>query len=325
MNTKTAQAQRPSPTGVTFQEVDAANAGQRLDNYLLTRLKGVPKSRIYRIIRKGEVRVNSKREKPDYKLVAGDLVRIPPVRMAAERDMPVPSSSLQALLEQAVLYRDEGLMVLNKPAGLPVHGGTGVRLGLIEALRSLYPDQKGLELVHRLDKGTSGCLLVALTPVVLKSLSARFKSGEISKTYHAIVQGDWPRELREIDAPLLKQEARGGERFVAVSDAGKAALTRFALLESFPEASLVAAMPVTGRTHQIRVHARMAGHPILGDEKYAEAADRKHFAALGIRRLCLHAAELALDHPVTGVPLHFSAPYDTGFETALRILRQAGD
>lgn len=316
----------PHSPAVSFQDIDPDQAGQRLDNFLLARLKGVPKSRIYRIIRKGEVRVNKKREKPDYKLRAGDRVRIPPVRVAQGTEQPPPSRDLQALLTDSVLYQDENMLVVNKPSGLPVHGGTGVKVGLIEALRHMYPDLPGLELVHRLDKGTSGCLLVARNARALKQLADQFKTGKVSKTYHALVQGSWPAGLTEINERLQRQEPRGGERLVTVSQDGKSATTHFRVLESFDAASLVQANPVTGRTHQIRVHALHAGHPIIGDEKYADGAATKRFAGLGIRRLCLHAAALALDDPGTGTRVTVEAPYDAQFTNALRILRQgAGD
>lgn len=309
-----------APT-VTFQEVDEDQTGQRLDNFLLARLKGVPKSRIYRIIRKGEVRVNKKRVKPEYKLQAGDRVRIPPVRLPESRDPVVPSAGLQRLLENAVLYQNDALVVINKPAGLPVHGGTGVKIGLIEALRAMYPDLTGLELVHRLDKGTSGCLLLAKNARVLKQLSAQFKKGAVSKTYHAIVEGRWPAGIHEIDENLKRQEAQGGERRVTVSREGKSARTLFAILQAFDQATLVEAKPVTGRTHQIRVHAMHAGHPVIGDEKYASEASQKRFAQMGIRRLCLHAVSLALDDPASGTRITVEAPYDERFREALTVLR----
>ena len=307
-------------------EVAEEQAGQRLDNFLHSRLKGVPKSRIYRIIRKGEVRVNKKREKPEYKLEAGDQIRIPPVRMAEPRELIPPSDALQELLSDAVLLDDPDFMVINKPAGLPVHGGTGVKTGLIEALRHMYPAMTGLELVHRLDKGTSGCILVAKNARALKFLSDQFKTGKVNKTYHALVQGTWPDSLEEIDAPLERCEPRGGERLVKVSPSGKSALTGFTILEVFSAATLVQANPRTGRTHQIRVHARHADHPMIGDDKYSEEADRERFGKLGIKRLCLHAARLELVSPGTGKRLRVDAPYDSQFEAAISLLRQpAGD
>jgi 23S rRNA pseudouridine955/2504/2580 synthase len=309
--------------GVIFQEVGEHHAGQRLDNFLMARLKGVPKSRIYRIIRKGEVRVNKKREKPEYKLCSGDIIRIPPVRVAEPEMQQPPAKALIALLKSSVLYSDEELIIINKPSGLPVHGGTGVKIGLIEAMRAMLPELDYLELAHRLDKGTSGCLLLAKTGRSLKALSSQFKESSVRKTYHALVEGDWPEDIREVNAALKRLQPQGGERFVAVSREGKSAMTRFTVRERFRGATLVAAQPVTGRTHQIRVHAQLAGHPILGDEKYATEPSRKHFVDMGIRRLCLHAAELIFQHPCTGKAQHTEAPYDEAFSRALMILGQA--
>lgn len=314
-----------SSTAVSHQEVQEEQEGQRLDNYLLSRLKGVPKSRIYRLIRKGEVRVNKKRVKPEYKLKTADLVRIPPIRIAQRAQQQAPTEALQSLISRSILYEDADLLVLNKLSGLPVHGGTGVKTGLIEALRSMQPEQKFLELAHRLDKGTSGCLLVARHPKALKLLSEQFKTGRINKTYHALVQSNWPVHVGEINAALQRQEPQGGERFVTVSKEGKKALTRFRILETFPGATLVEACPQTGRTHQIRVHAQLAGHPIIGDEKYSEPAPRKAFSKQGIKGLCLHAVELSFVHPLGGDTVTVKAPYDDDFDTALRILRQAED
>ncbi len=324
MSTNNSPISAPGPA-VTFQEVSREQEGQRLDNFLLSRLKGVPKSRIYRIIRKGEVRVNKKREKPEYKLKSGDLVRIPPVRIAAPKEQIPPSQALQKLLNESVLYQDEQILVLNKPAGLPVHAGTGVKTGLIEALRYMYPELGSLELVHRLDKGTSGCLLLAKNARSLKLLSAQFKASETRKVYHALVQGIWPGNLTRIDAPLLRQQEKNGERYVEVSQEGKAACTLFSVLEELPEATLVEASPLTGRTHQIRVHTRLANCPIIGDEKYSEEEARQTFARRGIKRLCLHAASLAFVHPETGEALTVSAPREKQFDAALKVLRQAGD
>jgi len=322
-----------SPTGkvntavpaVYFQEVNQEQEGQRLDNFLLSRLKGVPKSRIYRIIRKGEVRVNKKREKPEYKLKTGDIVRIPPVRVAPPKEQIPPSAALQKLLNESVLYQDEQILVMNKPAGLPVHAGTGVKTGLIEALRHMYPALASLELVHRLDKGTSGCLLLAKTSKSLKLLSAQFKASETKKIYHALVQGRWSPQQTEIDAPLLRQQEKNGERFVVVSPEGKSARTLFSVLEELHHATLVEASPLTGRTHQIRVHARLANCPIIGDEKYSEDAARQAFARQGIKRLCLHAASLTFVHPETGQTMTVAAPAEKQFDAALKVLRQAGD
>jgi 23S rRNA pseudouridine955/2504/2580 synthase len=239
--------------------------------------------------------------------------------------MRPPGEQLQALLRAAVLFEDEHLLVLNKPAGLAVHAGTGVKQGLIEALRAMYPDLPALELVHRLDKGTSGCILLAKTGKARKSLSEGFRQHQVTKIYHALVAGRWPKQIRSVDASLQRQTPRGGERRVIVADEGKEARTEFSILRQYPEATLVEARPLTGRTHQIRVHAALAGCPLLGDAKYNTAASNTLYAKLGIRRLCLHAAELRVAHPATGAPLVLTAPYDAAFTQALLTLDQANN
>ncbi|MDT8397930.1 MAG: RluA family pseudouridine synthase [Pseudomonadales bacterium] len=312
-----------SPVGVSFMLVDINQVGQRLDNFLMSRLKGVPKSRIYRIIRKGEIRVNKKRVKPEHRLQQGDSVRIPPIRMAAANEVTAPSAQLLALVGASILYQDESLLILNKPSGLPVHAGTGVKTGLIEVLRYLYPENPDLELVHRLDKGTSGCIMVAKSGMALRFLNQELKAARISKVYHALVHGHWPRHISEVNAALYKNLPRSGERFVEVSDFGKSALTRFRILEELPDFTLMEARPVTGRTHQIRVHAQLIGHPILGDEKYGDPAVNARLKKQGISRLCLHAAELRLKHPLSGDNIEVRAPYDLQLENALAIAGSA--
>ncbi|MBE8717730.1 23S rRNA pseudouridine(955/2504/2580) synthase RluC [Cellvibrio polysaccharolyticus] len=289
---------------VRLVAVDEDQAGQRLDNFLSPRLKGVPKSRIYNLIRKGEVRVNKGRSKPDYKLAAGDVVRIPPVRVAESAAVAVPGKSLVQHLEQAVLYEDDGLLVINKPSGLAVHGGSGVNLGLIESLRQIRPENRFLELVHRLDKDTSGCIMIAKKRSVLRHLQSALRDktgpGVIRKVYQALVIGHWPNSCLRVDAPLLKREVAGGERIVRVSTDGKPSLTEFAVLKRFQDFTLIEARPITGRTHQIRVHAKYAGHSLLGDEKYGNDGINEAMRSHGFRRLFLHAAALEFDLP--GVP-----------------------
>lgn len=292
---------------------------QRLDNFLVARLKGVPKTLIYRIIRKGEVRVNGKRAKPEHKLEAGDQVRVPPLRMSAASTPQVPGMGLQAVLRAAVLFEDEHVLVLNKPAGLPVHAGTGVKQGLIEALRAMYPELPGLELVHRLDKGTSGCLLLAKTGKARRALMTDFRDKAVHKIYHAIVAGAWPAQTTTVAASLQRQAERGGERRVEVDAEGKEARTDFRILQKLKGATLVEAKPLTGRTHQIRVHAALAGCPLLGDDKYNGKTARKD-----IRRLCLHAAEVRFMHPDSGRTLVLKAPYDAAFTQILASLAAAG-
>jgi len=242
-------------------------AGRRLDNFLLTRLKGVPRAHVYRLIRGGEVRVNSRRVQAGYRLNTGDEVRIPPVRQADART-PLPVGRVRAdWIQECVLYEDQDLLVLNKPSGLAVHGGSGISLGAIELLRAVRGPREHLELVHRLDRDTSGCLLVAKRASALRALHAQFRDGSIDKRYLALLLGRWPGRARSVDAPLITDERRGGERHVRVDAAGKSALTRFIPLERFAEAVLTEVHLTTGRTHQIRVHAASIGHPVAGDER----------------------------------------------------------
>lgn len=276
--------------GVQYLDTDERSAGQRLDNFLLTRLKGVPRSRIYRLIRKGEIRVNRKRCKPDQRLQNGDTVRVAPLRQRTPTRVPGISPRLRGLMKDSILEENERFLVINKPAGLAVHLGSGVDIGLIEALRQIYSEDRSLELVHRLDRDTSGCLLVARDPATLKRLQDLWRRRQVSKTYQALVAGDWPRDCREVDAPLQRDQLQAGERIVRVSHEGKPALTRFRVLERLRSATLIEASPVSGRTHQIRVHAQHAGHPILGDSKYLFRGSDPHPE---INRLCLHAASLS--------------------------------
>ena len=311
-------------SAIQMLEVGEHHEAQRLDNFLASRLKGVPKTLIYRIIRKGEVRINGKRAKPDQKLVPGDTVRVPPLRLPSAKDPGRPSAQLQSVLRAAVLFEDEQLLVLNKPSGLPVHGGTGVKLGLIEALRSMYPDVPGLELVHRLDRGTSGCILLAKTGRARRSLTAAFRSHHVTKIYHALVAGAWPKQVKIVDASLQRQPERGGERRVEIDEDGKEARTDFNIVQRFADATLVEARPLTGRTHQIRVHAALVGCPLVGDDKYNDPRSNAQFAQRGIRRLCLHAAEVRFPHPVDGRVMQVKADYDAAFTLALRTLARVG-
>lgn len=302
--------------GVQYLDTDERTDGQRLDNFLLTRLKGVPRSRIYRLIRKGEIRVNRKRCKPDQRLLSGDTVRVAPLRQRTPTQIPGISPRLRSLLESSVLEENERFLVINKPAGLAVHLGSGIDIGLIEALRQLYPEDRSLELVHRLDRDTSGCLLVARDPVTLKRLQDLWRKRQVRKTYHALVAGRWPEHCGEVDAPLQRDQLQAGERIVRVDRDGKPALTRFRVLEHLPTASLIEASPVSGRTHQIRVHTRYAGHPILGDSKYLFRDNDPHPE---INRLCLHAASLSFSLPqADGADRQYS--YQAGLPERFRAL-----
>jgi len=288
------------PSQVSFALIDEDQAGQRLDNFLMTRLKGVPKSRIYNIIRKGEVRVNKGRSKPDYKILKGDEIRIPPVRIAEKELAAKPSNVMTSLLENSVLFENEGLLVINKPPGLAVHGGSGISLGLIETLRQMRPDARYLELIHRLDRDTSGCIMIAKKRSILRHLQAALReknTSGITKVYQALVIGQWPQTCRRVDAPLLKIEVADDERVVKVHADGKPSLTEFKLLSAYTNCSLVEARPITGRTHQIRVHAKHMGHSLVGDEKYGDDNFNKQMRNVGVKRLFLHAAELGFYLP----------------------------
>lgn len=263
---------------------------QRLDNFLISHLKGVPTSRIYRAVRKGEVRVNKKRVDVHYRLQQGDEVRVPPIRVAT-RDTPlVPTGGVLAELQRRIMIETDDLIIIAKPSGIPVHGGTGVHTGLIEGLRALRPAAKFLELVHRLDRDTSGCLLIAKKRRMLLALHQALLSKQLFKQYLTLVKGQWQGGERRIEAPLQKNVLQSGERMVKVDDAGKPAVTIFRPITVFKDASLIEARPLTGRTHQIRVHALHAGHPIAGDEKYGDRDFNLKMRHLGLKRLFLHAA-----------------------------------
>jgi len=302
---------------VKWVDIDEESAGQRLDNFLITRLKGVPKSRIYRIIRKGEVRVNKGRISIKYRLVCGDRVRIPPVRMTEKSESVFVKTALKLSLENDILFEDEFLIALNKPSGFAVHGGTGVDSGVIEALRVLRPDARFLELVHRLDKETSGCLLIAKKRSALRALHELFRGEGIEKTYLALLVGCWQRKKQWVDVPLLKNVAKSGERMVIVSKTGKQAQTFFRRIQRFQNATLVEASPKTGRTHQIRVHAAHLGHPIVGDGRYGEDKINQQFKQKGYKRLFLHAKKLSFPHPNTGEIMTFEAPLPLVLTTLL--------
>lgn len=285
-------------TGVQLLEVSAGLEGQRIDNFLLARLKGVPKTMIYRILRKGEVRVNKGRIKPDYRIKEGDIVRVPPMRMT-QADEPAPlAKGLLERLEAAIVHEDKGLIILNKPAGIAVHGGSGLTYGVIEAFRQMRPQCKEIELVHRLDRDTSGLLMIAKKRSMLRHLHEALRADGVDKRYMALVRGRWPASRKQIDAPLQKSNVRSGERMVEVNPEGKDALTLFKVIRRFGEfATMIEASPITGRTHQIRVHALYAGHAIAGDTKYGDEEFSKEIREMGGKRLFLHASDLKFTLP----------------------------
>ena len=295
---------------VSFVEIDPELAGQRIDNFLKTHLKGVPKSMIYRILRKGEVRVNKKRIKPEYKLQAHDVIRVPPIRVS---DAPEPVNvklDKVAVMQDYIIYEDDRIMVINKPSGLAVHGGSGLSFGLIEGLRALRPDAKFMELVHRIDRDTSGILLVAKRRSALRHLHEQLRDKKMQKRYHALVWGQWPENRFKVKAPLLKNVLKSGERIVNVNPEGKPSETRYRVLQAFAQTTLVEASPITGRTHQIRVHCLHAGFPIGGDPKYNDIDGNAQLATQGLKRLFLHAHSLSFIHPKTLEQVTSKAPYD---------------
>jgi len=313
---------------VILETVSEHDEGQRLDNFLLKRLKGVPKSKIYQIIRKGEVRVDKKRAEASSKLHEGQIVRIPPVRQSPKNEdivagkVKLKKNQAQILaIEAAVLYEDKHLLVVNKPSGLAVHGGSGVSLGLIELLRASRPQQEFLELVHRLDRETSGCIVIAKRGASLRELHELIRESKIEKHYYALVKGRWNGSKHTIDAPLEKNNLKSGERIVRVSSEGKESKTIFTIKEHFKNATLVDAELLTGRTHQIRVHCQFAGHPILGDEKYGNPDANAAFAQIGLTRMFLHAHSLSLPLSFYDEPLIIKAHLDESLQGCLQKLK----
>ncbi len=290
--TREEPSEAPRPQ-VRLLTVDERGDGQRLDNFVLRECPNIPKTRIYRALRKGEIRVNKGRAKPDRRLAPGDVVRLPPLQGREARPAGVAPAGWQARLADAVVYEDDALLAINKPSGLAVHGGSGLQFGLIETLRKMRPEARFLELVHRLDRETSGLILIAKKPSSLRALHASLRrEGAVEKQYLALVAGRWPRALGLVEAPLQRIERSSGERVVRVAKEGKPSSTGFRIQQSGAHCTLVEARPLTGRTHQSRVHAAHAGHPRLGDAKYGNA----HTDALGrqwaLKRLFLHAQQL---------------------------------
>jgi 23S rRNA pseudouridine955/2504/2580 synthase len=293
------------------------DAGQRLDNFLFRTLKGVPKSHVYRLLRTGQVRVNKRRAKPDYRLEAGDELRLPPVRQEAKAAPGLSPHWQQEALKTSIIFEDDRLLVINKPAGMAVHGGSGVSFGVIETLRVLRPESPSIELAHRLDRETSGCLIVAKRRSMVRVLHAAFREGRVEKRYLALLAHAWTGGEQTVDLPLEKNLLQGGERMVKVSREGKEAKSLFRPMQKFADSALLEIRIFTGRTHQIRVHAAHIGHPVAGDEKYGEKEANKGFKAVGLKRMFLHAAELAFEHPETGERLALKAPLDDELEAVL--------
>lgn len=316
-------AENESSRQTRYVTVDDEVSGQRLDNYLVRELKGVPRTRLYRALRKGEVRVNRGRARADYRLAPGDIVRIPPLQHHALPDQAkrLPRQQLEQIA-RCIVFEDDELIVIDKPSGLAVHGGSGLSYGLIECLRQLRPESRHLELVHRLDRDTSGLILIAKRVSMLRELHRQLREKAVEKCYLALVAGRWPKAVRVVDAPLEKNILQSGERMVRVSPQGKPATTEFSVMEYLPGATLLEARPVTGRTHQIRVHARHAGFPLLGDSKYGDEKAEDMARRLGLRRLFLHAASLRFSRP-DGAELALCAPLEASLEEILGKLRTA--
>jgi 23S rRNA pseudouridine955/2504/2580 synthase len=303
-------------SGVRKVQVSADRAGQRIDNFLRNELPGVPKGRVYRLLRRGEVRVNGGRIRAEYKLQEGDEVRIPPARVST--GAPPPPAKLAADMLDRVLYEDKRLLVINKPTGVAVHGGSGISHGVIELLRHSRPDLKDLGLVHRIDRETSGCLVMAKRRSALRELHERFREGQVTKNYLALAVGDWQFGEQLIDVPLHVQNRKGGERHVIVSKNGKEAQTRISLSRTYGIYSLLQCAPETGRTHQIRVHLQHAGHPIVGDHRYGDEEANKQARQFGLKRLFLHAQSIAFADD-SGNELHFTAPLADDLEQFLTV------
>jgi len=309
-------------TQVCKETVPAELAGQRIDNYLLRVLKGVPRTRIYRLLRRGEVRVNSGRVKPTHRLQEGDEIRIPPVRRV-ESESVSPSDRVLADLETRILHEDERLLVIDKPAGLAVHGGSGIAYGVIESLRKLRPDCQLLDLAHRLDRGTSGCLVIAKRRSTLRELHKAFREVKVEKRYVALVAGHLEGGRQRVDEPLRAQAGKGGERIMVVHPAGQPARTDFIEKESYRGWSLVEAAPKTGRMHQIRAHAAHIGHPVAMDERYGDRSRDKALSNLGLKRLFLHAETIRFDLESTGM-INIRAPLPAALRTLTERLKHAG-
>jgi 23S rRNA pseudouridine955/2504/2580 synthase len=320
------QAPQNTSTGVTYVEAGEGDAGQRIDNFLSRILKDVPRSLVYRILRTGEVRVNGKRAKPETRLVEGDRIRLPPLQRKTEEqraaERTAPSRSLREFVSSAIIHQDRDLIVINKPAGVAVHGGSGLSAGVIEALRATHPELKELELVHRLDRDTSGVLLVAKRRAALRELHALLRERDMDKKYLALVVGRWPFGTKTIDLPLKTNLKQGGERVVRVHADGQHAVTTFKPIEHFGKvATLLDVSLGTGRTHQIRVHAAHAGHPIAGDDKYGDRERDAKLKPFGLQRMFLHAQSLTFKRPGATKPFSVSAPVPDDWQAVIEKLR----
>lgn len=313
---------KPQSQKVQFIDITAHHAGQRIDNFLLSLEKGVPKSRIYRALRKGEVRVNKGRIKQTYKLQAGDTVRVPPLRVAEKTTPTQVSQSLTQQLLQDIIFEDDCMLVLNKPSGLAVHAGSQIQLGVIEALRIIKPELPFLELVHRLDRDTSGCLLLAKSRDSLLNLQQQMQSDLIDKRYLTLLKGQMKPQEKLVEQPLQKNTLSSGERMVRVDPDGKQAKTLFIKKKAWQQAQFTEVKLFTGRTHQIRVHAASLGQPVAGDDKYGDREFNKLMKGFGLRRLFLHAWRLGIAHPLTAERMQLEAPLPPALDHVLTQMNQ---
>jgi len=314
--------QEPHSFSVQFIDISAAQAGQRIDNFLLTLEKSVPKSRIYRAIRKGEVRVNKGRIKQTYKIQAGDSIRVPPLRTSNKIKVKTVSDRFRQLLNHAVIFEDDELLVLNKPAGIAVHAGSNIPQGLIEALRIVRSDVSYLELIHRLDRDTSGCLLIAKNRHTLLNLQQQMVNHDIDKRYLTLLRDSWGMNERLVEQPLIKNSEISGERMVIIHENGKYAKTLFIPRESFEHAQLTEVKLFTGRTHQIRVHSQYLHSPVAGDDKYGHRHFNREMKKIGLKRMFLHAWKLGISHPLTGEDMMLNAPLPEQLNNVITTLRQ---
>ncbi len=313
----------PRP-GVRYIDATEGDVGQRLDNFLLRVFKTVPKSHVYRVLRKGEVRVNGKRAKPETRIAPGDRVRIPPIRVDVEPAQSKPSSSLQAFISTTTIHEDRDLLIINKPSGVAVHGGSGLAFGVIEALRAARPELTELELVHRLDRDTSGVLMLAKRRAALREMHAALREREMTKRYLALVSGKWTLGKKTLDLPLLTNQKQGGERMVRVHPEGQSAHSVFMPKQHFGRLATLMDIEIgTGRTHQIRVHAAYAGHPVAGDEKYGDKDCNDSLRPFGLKRMFLHAHSLQFVKPGTTEQFTITAPLSDELQMVLNKLEEA--
>jgi len=311
---------------VQYLIIDDEYQNQRIDNFLFSRLKKIPKAMLYKLIRKGEIRVNKKRVKPEYKLQKNDMLRVAPIRLD---NMPIinkpdieKTTHQYQWIENAIIYEDKYLIVVNKPANIAVHGGSGISLGIIEILRIVRQKEKFLELVHRIDKSTSGLLLIAKKRAVLIHIQAQFKHKSIKKSYLTLVEGQWDKKIKKVNQPLLKYASQLNEKKVKVHSEGKTASTYFTVVDVYDGASLLIAQPITGRTHQIRVHALHENHAILGDNKYGSKEQLLFCKKIGLQRLFLHAEKLTLQHPISEKNMTFEASLPSELKKTLIKLKK---